>query len=371
MKISLERSHLLKALAHVQRVVEKRNTYPILSNVLIQTGEGEILMRATDLDIEITENVPASIQSPGSTTVPAHKLYEIVRKLSDGSEVRLDTEGSDGEMSLASGRARFKLACLSPETFPDLKSGSFPSNFRMQAALLKDMLDRTAFAASTEETRYYLNGVFFHTLEGQEPMLRAVATDGHRLARCAVAAPDGTVRMPDIIVPRKTVSELQKLLDGLDAEISVEVSDTKIRVDLGGIVLLSKLIEGTFPDYERVTPRHNELRLLVDRQDFQVAVDRVSTIASDRGGKAVKLSAADGVLVLSVNNPDHGAAVEEIQADFEGSFEVAFNARYLMDIVSQVRAEQVEFMFGEATSPALVRDGADENTVYVLMPMRA
>lgn len=371
MKVTLERNHLLKSLSHVHRVVERRNTYPILANVLLKAVDGRVDLRATDLDIEVTESVPTMVGTAGTTTVPAHTLYEIVRKLSDGAEVRLETDGAE-QMLLTSGRSRFHLACISPDSFPDLKSGTFTHEFSLPAAALRELIERTQFAISNEETRYYLNGIYIHTLESNgAPILRAVATDGHRMARAETDAPGGAKGMPGIIVPKKTVSEIQKLLDGAEGDVQVEVSDTKIRFALGGVVLLSKLIEGTFPDYDRVTPKNNDKEMSVDRSSFATAVDRVSTIASERGGKAVKLSMREGQLELSVTNPDHGTASEELAVSFEPeSFEIGFNARYLLDIVGQIRSENVIFLFNDAGSPTLVREEGDSSALYVLMPMR-
>ena len=371
MKLTLERNHLLKSLGHVHRVVERRNTYPILANVLLKAGDNGVDLRATDLDIEVTERVPAMVTAAGTTTVPAHTLYEIVRKLSDGAEIRLETDGAD-QMLLSSGRSRFHLACISPDSFPDLKSGTFGHEFSIPVAALRELIERTQFAISNEETRYYLNGIYVHALDvGGKPMLRAVATDGHRMARAETEAPSGTAGMPGIIVPKKTVGEVQKLLDGAEGEVKVEVSDTKIRFTLGSVVLLSKLIEGTFPDYERVTPKNNDKEMQVDRSAFATAVDRVSTIASDRGGKAVKLSLGDGQLELSVTNPDHGTASEELAVDFaEDGFEIGFNARYLLDIIAQIRSDNAVFLFNDAGSPTLVRESGDARALYVLMPMR-
>ena len=370
MKVTVERNHLLKSLGHVHRVVERRNTYPILANVLLKAADGRIELRATDLDIEVTEAVPAMVATAGTTTVPAHTLYEIVRKLADGAEVRLETSGE--QMQLSSGRSRFNLACLSPDSFPDLKSGSFSHTFSMPATALRELIERTQFAISNEETRYYLNGIYLHTLDADgTAILRAVATDGHRMARAETDAPEGVSGMPGIILPKKTVGEVQKLLDGAEGDVQVELSDTKIRFTLDGIVLLSKLIEGTFPDYERVTPKNNDKTMTVDRGTFATAVDRVSTIASDRGGKAVKLSIRDSQLELSVTNPDHGTATEEIAVAFEPeSFEIGFNARYLLDIIAQIRTDNAVFLFNDAGSPTLVREEGDARALYVLMPMR-
>jgi DNA polymerase-3 subunit beta len=371
MKVTLERNHLLKSLSHVHRVVERRNTYPILANVLLKASDGQLELRATDLDIEVTEAVPAMVSGAGTTTVPAHTLYEIVRKLSDGAEVKLETDGAD-QVLVTSGRSRFHLACLSPDSFPDLKSGSFGQSFAIAATALRELIERTQFAISNEETRYYLNGIYVHAIDvNGEKRLRAVATDGHRLARAETDAPEGTQGMPGIIVPKKTVGEVQKLLDGAEGEVKVEVSDTKIRFTVGPVVLLSKLIEGTFPDYERVTPKNNDKEMQVDKAAFATAVDRVSTIASDRGGKAVKLSIADGQLDLSVTNPDHGTASEELAVVFDQErFEIGFNARYLLDIVGQIRSDNAVFLFNDAGSPTLVKEEGETSALYVLMPMR-
>ena len=372
MKVTLERNHLLKSLSHVHRVVERRNTYPILANVLFKAAEDKVELRATDLDIEVTEGVPAMVSTPGTTTVPAHTLYEIVRKLADGAEVRLETDGGEN-MVLTSGRSRFNLACLNPDSFPDLKSGSFGHEFTMPAGSFRELIERTQFAISNEETRYYLNGIYFHTVDVSNAgtVLRAVATDGHRMARAEIEAPAGAKGMPGIIVPKKTVGEVQKLLDGADGDVTVEVSETKIRFAVGSVVLLSKLIEGTFPDYDRVTPKNNDKQMNVDRQSFATAVDRVSTIASDRGGKAVKLQARDGLLELSVTNPDHGTASEELPVEFDtDGFEIGFNARYLLDILGQIEGDTVEVHLADAAAPTLLRENDKAPALYVLMPMR-
>ena len=292
MRIIIERSNLLKSLAHVHRVVERRNTIPILSNVLVRTEDEALRLKATDLDIEITESVPATGEQAGATTVPAHLLYDIVRKLPDGSEVKLATNGEGTQMTVSSGRSNFRLQCLPESDFPDITAGTLTHGFTIKAGELERLIERTQFAISTEETRYYLNGIFLHTIEaGSELRLRAVATDGHRLARAEMDAPAGSEGMPGIIVPRKTVGEVQKLLGDCnnDAEVKVELSDSKIRFTIGDVVMTSKLIDGTFPDYQRVIPQNNDKALTLDRQAFAAAVDRVSTISSERG-RAVKLA---------------------------------------------------------------------------------
>ncbi|KAA0971672.1 DNA polymerase III subunit beta [Aureimonas fodinaquatilis] len=373
MRIIIERSNLLKALGHVHRVVERRNTIPILSNVLLKSEEGALRLKATDLDIEVTERVVAIDEQPGATTVPAYLLYDIVRKLPDGSEVNLTTNEEGSQLVVSSGRSRFRLQCLPEIDFPDITTGVFSHSFKLPAAALARLIERTQFAISTEETRYYLNGIFFHTIESEGSLkLRAVATDGHRLARAEADAPSGSEGMPGIIVPRKTVSELQKLIGDADDEsaVDVELSESKIRFTIGDVVITSKLIDGTFPDYQRVIPTGNDKALVLDRQSFAQAVDRVSTISSERG-RAVKLAVSQGQLVLTVNSPDSGTATEELPVGYDADeIEIGFNARYLLDITSQLSGEESVFMLADPGSPTLIRDGGDSGTLYVLMPMR-
>ena len=370
MRVTLERSNLLKSLNHVQRVVERRNTIPILSNVLLRAEDGELRLKATDLDVEVVDAAPAVVEQSGAVTVPAHMLYDIVRKLLDGAEVMLSVS-DDAAMNLTSGNSRFSLQMLPEADFPDLTAGEFSHSFKIAAATLKGLIDHTQFAISTEETRYYLNGIFFHSVEdGDALMLRAVATDGHRLARAQVEAPDGSEGMPGIIIPRKAVGEIQRLLEDPDGVALVELSDTKIRLTLDSLVMTSKLIDGTFPDYNRVIPSGNDKELTLDRAAFTAAVDRVSTISSDRG-RAVKLSLSDGRLILSVNNPESGSAEEEIAVDYSSdALDIGFNSRYLLDITNQLGGEQATFKLADPGSPTLVNDASDNGAIYVLMPMR-
>ena len=371
MRVILERSNLLKSLNHVHRVVERRNTIPILSNVMLRTDNASLELKATDLDLEITEATAATIEQAGATTVPAHLLYEIVRKLPDGAEVMLKMDEDGAAMSIISGRASFRLQCLPRSDFPELSAGTFSHIFRLESGDLRGLIEKTQFAISTEETRYYLNGIYLHSLESDGKLkLRAVATDGHRLARAEIDAPAGTEDMPGVILPRKTVSELFKLVDDPDVAVTTELSDTKVRFTIGNVVLTSKLIDGTFPDYQRVIPSGNDKLLVIDRQDFERAVDRVSTVSSERG-RAVKLSISDGLVVLTVNNPDSGSATEEVAAEYSSDpIEIGFNAKYLLDIASQLTSTEARFMLADSGSPTVIQDAADENALYVLMPMR-
>jgi DNA polymerase III subunit beta len=370
MKVTVERSALLKCLGHVHRVVERRNTIPILANVLIRAENAKLAVKATDLDLEVVETIAAEAAGPGATTVPAHMIYDIVRKLPEGAQVVLDASGDRGSLAIRAGRAQFSLQTLPESDFPDLAAGDMTHRFTLAAKDLKRLIDKTQFAISTEETRYYLNGIYLHGLDGKAPTLRAVATDGHRLAQVDLTAPSGTAGMPGVIVPRKTVGEVQRLIEDAEMEITIELSQTKIRFTIGDVVLTSKLIDGTFPDYARVIPLGNDKELTVDKPDFEAAVDRVSTVSSERG-RAVKLSLSAGKLVLSVTNPDSGSATEEIEVEYDADrLDIGFNSRYLLDIAAQIEGEVAVLKLADPGSPTLIQDRDAKDALYVLMPMR-
>ena len=373
MRVTIERSAFLKALNHVQSVVERRNTIPILSNVLVQSDKDKVRLTATDLDIEIVETVAAETGRNGAVTVPAHMLYDIVRKLPDGAQLELEQGPDAGRVNIKAGRSRFALQALPPEDFPDLSSGELGNSFTLSSGDLRRLIEKTRFAISTEETRYYLNGIYLHQAKDNgsgAAMLRAVATDGHRLAQSQVALPEGAAGMPGIIVPRKTVLEVVKLIEGEDTEVQISLSSSKIRFAAGHLVLTSKLIDGTFPDYERVIPRNHDKTLEVDAKAFSDAVDRDSTISLEKS-RAVKLMLADGRMTLVVNNPDSGSAEEEVAVDYNKEpLEIGFNSRYLLDVAGQITAESMRFELQDAGSPTVVRDPKDEQSLYVLMPMR-
>jgi DNA polymerase-3 subunit beta len=371
MKVSIERNALLKAMSQAQSVVERRNTIPILANVLIEAEGDAISFRATDLDIEVIDKAPAMVELAGSTTVGAHTLHEIVRKLPDGAMVELSDDGASGRLEIKAGRSSFSLATLPKEDFPVMASSEYDCNFTAAAPVLRRLFDKSKFAISTEETRYYLNGVYMHASDGVDgKVLRCVATDGHRLARIDAPLPEGAEDLPGVIVPRKTVNELRKLVDDDEMQIAVSVSETKIRFATPEITLTSKVIDGSFPDYTRVIPQGNTRRLEVDAAEFAKAVDRVSTVSSERS-RAVKLSLDEDRLILTVNAPDSGAA-EEILAVAYGDepLEIGFNAKYLLEIAGQVDRENAVFLFNSSGDPTLMREGNDESAVYVVMPMR-
>ncbi len=374
MKATIERATLLRCLSHVQSVVERRNTIPILSNVLIDASDGgSVRVMATDLDLQVVETMSAaSVDQAGAITVSAHLLFDIARKLPDGSQVSLTT--SDNRLEVKAGRSNFKLPTLPRDDFPVIVEGDLPTSFELPARMLAELIDRTRFAISTEETRYYLNGIFFHVTDEDEPLLKAAATDGHRLARYTLPRPEGAAGMPDVIVPRKAVGELRKLLDeALDSNVMIDLSASKIRFALGGeggVVLTSKLIDGTFPDYSRVIPTGNDKLLKVDPKLFYSGVDRVATIATEKT-RAVKIGLDNDRVTLSVTSPDNGTAAEEIAAEYRSEgLEIGFNANYLKDILGQIDSDTVELHLADAGAPTLIRENESSRALYVLMPMR-
>ncbi|HUC19849.1 MAG TPA: DNA polymerase III subunit beta [Acetobacteraceae bacterium] len=373
MRFTVDRATMLKALAHVQSVVEKRNTIPILANLMLAVRDGRLTLTATDMEIAVVEDVAASTSRDGATTAPAVTLYEIVRRLPEGAEIELDHPGGDAPLKLRAGRYVTSLMVLPTEDFPAMTAGTLPHHFALPASALRTLIDRTRFAISMEETRYYLNGIYLHATESDGvPVLRAVATDGHRLARVEEPLPEGASGMPGVIVPRKTVLELRKLIEETNEAVEIALSDTRIQFRVGPVTLTSKLIDGTFPEYERVIPRDNDKVLRVAKRDFSDAVARVAAISSERS-RPVKLSLSRDLLVLSAISPEQGSASEELDAErmkYEaGPLEIGFQARYLNDITDQIDGD-VEFRFADGTAPTVVQDAADASTLYVLMPIR-
>ena len=371
MKFSIERADLVKAVAQAQSVVERRHTIPILANVQIEATPEGVSFRATDLDTEVVDRATAHVERPGATTVSAQMLNEIARKLPDGSLVTIAVDGANERLTVQAGRSNFTLATLPTEDFPVMANAEYTANFAAPAPVLRRLFDKSKFAISNEETRYYLTGVYMHVSQGEDgPVLRCVATDGHRLARIDAALPQGAADMPGVIVPKKTVAELRKLLDDDDMQIAVSVSETKVRFATPRITLTSKVIDGTFPDYTRVIPTGNTRKMEVDAKDFARAVDRVATVSSERS-RAVKLALDMDRLVLSVNAPDAGTADEELAVAYgDEPLEIGFNAKYLQEIASQVDRENAVFMFNGSGDAALIREGSDLSAVYVVMPMR-
>ena len=372
MHFSIHKAHIFKALSHVQSVVEKRNTIPILSNILLTATQGKLSLTATDLDIEIVETVDADIHLEGALTVPAHMFYEIVRKLPDTATIDIEFHSDNERITLTSGRSQFTLPTLPKDDYPLMISATEGTEFSILASDLKLLLDKNKFAMSQEETRYYLNGIFVHTVSDGDDIgqMVGVATDGHRLAKCVLTAPHGSVGMPEVIIPRKTVMELRKLIEDVAVDIQVNVTDTKIRFFMDNILLTSKLIDGTFPAYKNVIPSSNKRSVIVNTKSFISAVDRVATISADKV-RAVKLSLEPNKIILQVENSDFGSAVDEIEVEYQGdSLEIGFNARYLLDILAQLDTPEAQLFFGEVGTPVIIHNKGDDSALYILMPMR-
>ena len=374
MKLTIERSTLLSSLAHVQSVVERRNTIPILANVRIDAqGSDRLRLTATDMDLAVVDEADAAVEQEGAVTTTALTLYDIVRKLPDGAQVSMNLDGSDGgQLDLVSGRSRFRLSCLPIAEFPVMADDDLPHSFELPRDHLRRLIDKTRFAISTEETRYYLNGIHLHKAEDQEGIarLRAVATDGHRLSCADAPLPEGAADVPAVIVPRKTVAEVRKLTDDGDEPVSVALSETRIRFEVGAAQLTSKLIDGSFPDYERVIPRGNQNVMTVANGSFAEAVDRVSSISTDRS-HAIKLSIRSGAVTLTANSPDTGTATEELDAEYGAEpLDIGLNARYVLDVSGQIESDSIRFFFGDAGSPSLVQDTGDSGALHVIMPLR-
>jgi len=371
MKLTIERAALLKALSHVQSAVERRNTIPILSNVLITAERGRLSFSATDLDMEIIDEAPAEVDQPGQITAPAHTLYEIVRKLPEGADVALTFNGDDPRLIIQAGRSRFSLPVLPAGDFPVMSAEGLAGRMSVDVGDLIRLIDKTRFAISAEETRYYLNGLYLHAVnDGGVAKLRAVATDGSRLALAEMPAPEGAVGMPGVIVPRKTIGEARRLLDDAGETVELALSPQKVRFEFNGAALTSKVIDGNFPDYARVIPKDNTRIVRVDAELFAKAVDRVATISAEKS-RSVRMAIESGRVVLTVRNMEAGQAVEELEVEYEGdAFELSFNARFLLDITDQISGEMAELRFGGPNDPALVIDPGDADVQYILMPLR-
>lgn len=370
MKITIARAALMRALNHSQSAVEKRTTIPILSNVLIKAEDSILSLSATDMDLEINEAVAANVDKAGATTAPAATLFDIVKKLPEDSAVVLELDSSGNQMTVKAGRSNFRLACLPVSDFPEIGQGQLPTSFSIPANELRNLIDRTRFAMSTEETRYYLNGIYLHAADNNGlAVLRAVATDGHRLARFEMPLPEGAADMPGIIIPRKTVAELRKLVEEAGDAIKVSLSETKIRFAFDHIVLTSKLIDGTFPDYQRVIPKNNDKIVEVNPKAFSRAIDRVSTI-SDGKSRAVKIALNGKTMTLSANSPEAGSATEDLEVNGNDNMEIGFNARYLLDITQQIEGDGCRLTLADSASPTIIEDVSDASALYVLMPLR-
>ena len=373
MKFSVNSSSLLSALQHVHSVVERRNTIPILANVLLDAKEESISLMATDMDIQVVELIDGSdaeIMQMGTITTSAQMLYDIVRKLPGNIKVELYSENSE-RLAVKASSSSFALNCLPAKDFPSFPNESFKNSFKLNSSDLIRLIDKTSFAMSLEETRYYLNGIYMHTVdENGKNFLRTVATDGHRLSRVDMVLPNGAEEISGVIIPRKTIMEIRKLLEDADETIEIMIDDTRIGFSIGKVMLTSKLLDGTFPDYTRVIPEKYDKVVNVSNQALAEAVDRVSTVSSEKS-RAIKINIDKQILTIIANNPDQGSATENISAEYGGeNLEIGFNSKYVLDVTRQIKGKNLMFKLSDPVSPTLVFDEEDEQALFVLMPMR-
>ena len=369
MKAKINKKTLVQTLSHLHSVVEKRNTIPILANVLIEAKDKSLVLAATDMEIAELQSISCEVLQEGSVTTPAHILYDIVRKLPDNATVELESKEGK-KLEIKADKISFSLMCLPPNDFPDIHSGEFPEGFVIETESLRRLIDKTLFSVSTEETRYYLNGIYLHSIkEKEKEMLRAVATDGHRLSRLSTTLPKNANNLEGVIIPRKTVTEIKKIIDDQEGQVKIQIAKNKIKFSLNNVIITSKLLDGTFPDYERVIPSNNSKQLIVDAQEFIAAVDRVSTLSSDRT-KAIKFKLSNKVLEITAENPDQGSAKENLNVHYNGeNLEIGFNSKYLIDIARQITGANIKFMLSDKLSPTLMFDEEDSLALYLLMPM--
>ena len=373
MKFSIDRSALLIALQHVHSVVERRNTIPILSNVLIEAKEDGVYLTSTDMDITVIEKVDlgkSEVTQLGTTTTSAQMLYDIVRKLPDNIKVEFLSEKND-RLGIKASSSSFALNCLPSEDFPSIAQEDFKHSFNIDALDLVRLIDKSSFAMSLEETRYYLNGIYLHAIkEDNVDKLRTVATDGHRLSRVDINLPQGAEGIPGVIIPRKTILEIRKILEDHTGNVSLSISETKIKLSFNNVVLTSKLLDGTFPDYSRVIPEHNDKLVTISNQSISEAVDRVSTVSTDKT-RAIKININKGSVVISATNPDKGSASEHLDVVYNGDeVEIGFNSKYVLDVARQIKGNEILIKLSDSVSPTLVYDKDDKEVLFVLMPMR-
>lgn len=369
MQFEINKSAILKALGNVNGAVEKRNTIPILLNVKIEAKDDKVIMTATDMDIVITSSVTALVKQEGMTTVPAQMFFDIVRKIPDGSNINAELREDGNAIKITYGRSRFSLPCLDPAEFPILSQDDMPVNFSVKSAELIKIIDKTKFAISNDETRHYLNGLFLHGVETNSGIeLRGVATDGHRLALAYSNGSDLSSSVAGVIIPKKTINEIKKISEGNESSV-ISFSKAKIKIVSGNSVIISKLIDGEFPEYDKVIPKDNNQIIEVNKKQLFDAVDRVATIATDKN-KSIKFALSNGRISLQVSTSDGGLANEEIEVDFQGeAIETGFNSRYLLEIISQVNQEKLQIKFKNSSSPALI-DSNESEDLYVIMPVR-
>ena len=374
MEFKINSSDLLKALSHIQGIVEVRHTLPILSNIILKAKDNELTLSSTNLDIYCADKIKAEVSIAGEISVSAVTFFEIVKRLPSGSEVVMTMEDGENEIILKCGRSKFNLSTLKTDDFPIISDNDLSTNFVLSADELIRIIDKTKFAVSNEETRYYLNGIFLHRADRNSiQFLRAVATDGHRLAQYDIPLPQGAEEITGIIIPKKTIFELRKVLDDANGDVSISLNENKIKFTFNDLKIISKVIDGTFPDYTKVIPQNNNKNFKTNNNELKNAIDRVSAVAANEESKskAIKLSLEDNKLNLSVESQSKGSANEIIDISYDGDkVDIGFNSKYIIDICNEVDGEEVDISLLDSVSPAIILDKTDENLFFVLMPMR-
>jgi DNA polymerase-3 subunit beta len=365
MRFSLQREVFLKPLAQVVNVVERRQTLPVLANLLVQVKSGQLSLTGTDLEVEMVSRVAVDDAQDGETTIPARKLFEIVRALPDGSKVTVSQAAE--KITVQAGRSRFTLASLPANDFPSIDEVEATERVRVPEAGLKELIERTAFAMAQQDVRYYLNGLLFDL---REASLRCVATDGHRLAMCEAPLDAGANTKRQIIVPRKGVTELQRLLEGGERELELEMGRSHLRVKRDDVTFTSKLIDGRFPDYEAVIPIGADKEVRIDREVLRASLQRAAILSNEKY-RGVRIEVSPGQLKISAHNPEQEEAQEEVEADTRvADLAVGFNVNYLLDALTALRDDNVILALRDANSSALVREAGNERCRHVVMPLR-
>src|SRR6478736_3787261 len=361
MRFSLPREALLKPLQQVVNVVERRQTLPVLANLLVQVEDGRLSMTGTDLEVEMVSRAAVDEAQPGEVTIPARKLFEIVRALPDGAKVAISQTGD--KVTVQAGRSRFTLATLPANDFPAIEDLELVERVRVSEAALKELIERTAFAMAQQDVRYYLNGLL---LDLKDDSLRCVATDGHRLALCEAALSAPVQTRKQIILPRKGVLELQRLLEGGDREVELEVGRNHLRMRREDVSFTSKLIDGRFPDYDAVIPIGADKEVRIDREVLRAALQRAAILSNEKY-RGVRVEVSPGQLKISAHNPEQEEAQEEVEADTRVSdLAVGFNVNYLLDALTALRDEHVVLALRDANSSAMVREAPNERCRHVV-----
>jgi DNA polymerase-3 subunit beta len=374
MEFKINSSDLLKALSHIHGIVEVRHTLPILSNIILEAKDNELILSSTNLDIYCADKIKAEVSKEGEISVSAVTFFEIVKRLPSGSEVVMTIEEGENEIILKCGRSKFNLSTLRTDDFPVISDNDLSTNFVLSADELIRVIDKTKFAVSNEETRYYLNGIFLHKADRNSiQFLRAVATDGHRLAQYDIPLPQGAEEITGIIIPKKTVFELRKVLEDANGDVNISLNENKIKFAFNDLKIISKVIDGTFPDYTKVIPQNNNKKFKTNNTELKNAIDRVSAVAANEEtkSKAIKLSLNNIKLNLSVESQSKGSANEVIDISYNGDqVDIGFNSKYIIDICNEVDGEEIDISLLDSISPAIILDKTDENLFFVLMPMR-